>query len=112
MLLAISPKASRPNLVIRRTSLFSRAAATAWFEALPPGPSLKAIPRIVSPHLGIRSVRQVRSATKAPKTQTFGFAMVVLFGYLFNTTPFLIRIQPYGRSSPVARIAYAFFALS
>ena len=35
----------------------SRAAATAWFEPVPPGPSLKLRPRIVSPSFGARSAR-------------------------------------------------------
>src|SRR5260370_27483391 len=72
---AITAEASGPSLVIRRTSALSRAAATAWFEPFPPGPILNASPRMVSPHFGIRLVRQVRSATNAPNTQTFGFGI-------------------------------------
>ena len=37
---------------MKLTSAPSRAAATAWFDPLPPGPSLKLRPRIVSPIRG------------------------------------------------------------
>ena len=42
------------------------AAATAWFDPLPPGPITKFLPRIVSPSTGIFSPKKTRSATKIP----------------------------------------------
>ncbi len=54
---AICAKGSRPSRVIMCASAPARAAATAWFEPLPPGPRLKALPRIVSPIRAWRSAR-------------------------------------------------------
>src|ERR1039458_10620033 len=48
----------------------ARAAATAWLEPLPPGPSWKERPMKVSPQVGSLSVRKARSATKLPMTVT------------------------------------------
>ena len=53
----MSAKASSPRRVTKLTSAPSRAAATAWLEPLPPGPSRNALPRIVSPMRGGRSAR-------------------------------------------------------
>jgi len=60
---AIWPNASLPMRVQNTTSAPARAAATAWFEPLPPGPILNALPAIVSPINGMRSARNVRSVT-------------------------------------------------
>jgi hypothetical protein len=60
---AIAPKASLPRRVQKTTCAPARAAATAWFEPLPPGPIAKAEPAMVSPIKGMRSARNVRSVT-------------------------------------------------
>src|SRR5262245_50920111 len=67
---AMSPKASQPILVTNVTLAPTRAAATAWFEPLPPGPILKPEPNSVSPIAGIRPARNARSATNTPRTAT------------------------------------------
>jgi len=46
------------------------AAATAWFDPFPPGPSRNSDPRMVSPQAGRRGVRNARSATKLPMIVT------------------------------------------
>src|SRR5579859_6695276 len=66
----MSPKGSEPSLEMKLTLPPARAAATAWLEPLPPGPSLNDWPMRVSPHAGTRSVRKARSATKLPITVT------------------------------------------
>src|ERR1035438_5424325 len=67
---ARSPKGSLPSLLMKLTRAPARAAATAWLEPLPPGPSWKELPMKVSPHAGSFSVRNARSATKLPMTVT------------------------------------------
>ena len=50
---AMSPKASGPILEMKVTAPPRRAAATDWFEPLPPGPILKPEPAMVSPIAGM-----------------------------------------------------------
>src|SRR5262245_54290595 len=70
VLSAMSPKASRPILEMKVTLAPARAAATDWFEPLPPGPIAKPEPVMVSPILGSRPARNARSATKMPRMAT------------------------------------------
>src|SRR5256714_3873591 len=77
---ARSPKASRPSLQTKLTFAPRRAAATAWFDPLPPGPRRNSEPRTVSPHDGRCGVRNERSATKLPITVTRAFAMFEMVG--------------------------------
>ena len=49
---AIRAKSSAPSLEMKVTSAPTRAAATDWLEPLPPGPSLKPEPKMVSPIRG------------------------------------------------------------
>ena len=42
---------------MNETGLPARAAATAWFDPLPPGPTEKPLPVIVSPTTGMRLAR-------------------------------------------------------
>src|SRR5262249_47135324 len=70
---AISPKASPPILLTNVTLAPTRAAATDWFEPLPPGPMRKPEPKIVSPIAGSRSARNARSATNTPRMATPSF---------------------------------------
>ena len=58
VLSAISPKESRPSLAMKLTSPPARAAATDWFEPLPPGPMAKPWPSRVSPITGRRLARK------------------------------------------------------
>src|SRR3982751_2572356 len=67
---AISPKESRPSRDTKVNCAPARAAATAWFEPLPPGPMAKPEPAMVSPTAGIRPARKARSATKMPRMAT------------------------------------------
>src|SRR4249920_1879049 len=76
---AMSPKASRPIREMKVTAPPTRAAATDWFEPLPPGPILKPEPMIVSPILGSRPARNARSATKMPRMATPSCAAIRLF---------------------------------
>src|SRR5579885_2608523 len=69
------PNASRPSLLMKAVRPPRRAAATAWLEPLPPGPVRKRLPSTVSPQTGRRGVRNARSATKMPITQTRSRAM-------------------------------------
>src|SRR5215471_6378727 len=73
------PKVSSPSLVIKATEPPARAAAPAWFEPLPPGPTRKSPPSTVSPQAGRRGVLKARSATKMPITQIGLPAMVTSF---------------------------------
>src|SRR5262249_21821874 len=66
----MSPKASLPILEMKVTLPPTRAAATDWFEPLPPGPILKPEPAMVSPITGSRPARNARSATKMPRMVT------------------------------------------
>src|SRR5215510_4866154 len=70
---AISPKASPPILLTNVTLAPTRAAATDWFEPLPPGPMRKPDPKIVSPIAGSRPARNARSATNTPRIATPSF---------------------------------------
>src|SRR5262249_39662158 len=70
---AISPKAS-PILLTNTTLAPTRAAATDWFEPLPPGPMRKPEPKMVSPIAGSRSARNARSATNTPRMATPSFS--------------------------------------
>src|SRR5262245_7252012 len=79
VLSAMSPNASRPSLVMKVTLAPTRAAATDWFEPLPPGPILKPEPMMVSPILGSRPARNARSATKIPRMATPSCAAILLF---------------------------------
>ena len=63
----ISAKESRPIREMNCTAAPSRAAATAWFEPLPPGLSATLSPMTVSPMRGRRGVRKVASTTKMPR---------------------------------------------
>src|SRR5258708_6442239 len=65
---ARSPKVSLPSLQMNATLAPRRAAATAWFEPLPPGPILKSEPITVSPQAGARGVLKARSVMKLPMT--------------------------------------------
>src|SRR5262245_52983312 len=57
----------------------ARAAATDWFDPLPPGPILKPEPTMVSPSFGCRPARNARSATKTPRMATPSCAAIRLF---------------------------------
>src|SRR5262252_7293648 len=70
---AMSPKASPPILLTNVTLAPTRAAATDWFEPLPPGPMRKPEPKMVSPIAGRRSARNARSATNTPRMATPSF---------------------------------------
>src|SRR5690348_3194906 len=72
---AMRPKSSLPRREMKVTAAPARAAATDWFEPLPPGPSLKPDPVMVSPMPGMRPARKARSATKMPRMATPFFAM-------------------------------------
>src|SRR5215510_9933169 len=74
---AISPKASPPILLTNVTLAPTRAAATDWFEPLPPGPIRKPEPKIVSPIAGNRSARNARSATNTPRMATPSFPPLI-----------------------------------
>ena len=74
VLTAISAKASLPTQVMRLTLPPALAAATAWFEPLPPGPMAKPSPKMVSPITGRRLARNERSATKIPRIEMSGMA--------------------------------------
>ena len=63
----ISAKESRPIRDMNCTSAPSRAAATAWFDPLPPGLSATLSPMTVSPIRGRRGVRKAASTTKMPR---------------------------------------------
>jgi hypothetical protein len=67
---ADAPNSSLPSREMIVTAAPTRAAATAWFEPLPPGPILKPEPAIVSPIPGMRPARNARSATKMPRMAT------------------------------------------
>src|SRR5437762_2393644 len=67
---AMAANSSLPSFDMKVTSAPARAAATAWFEPLPPGPILKPEPAIVSPMPGMRPARKARSATKMPRIAT------------------------------------------
>ena len=70
-----------------------RAAATAWLEPFPPGPSLKLNPSTVSPQAGSFGVRKARSATKIPM-MVIGRPAMACSPQLGLTTPFLTMMQP------------------
>src|ERR1700761_1600736 len=55
---------------------------------------------MVSPQLGIRPVRQVRSATNAPRTQTFGFTTEIPFGLTVENDTFLDQNAAVGPQLP------------
>src|SRR5687767_3074779 len=74
----MSPKASRPILEMKVTLAPTRAAATDWFDPLPPGPILKPEPTMVSPSFGCRPARNARSATKTPRMATPSCAAIRL----------------------------------
>ena len=59
---------SSPILVIKFTFPPSLAAAIAWFDPFPPGPTIWFLPKTVSPLIGILSAKKQRSATNTPKT--------------------------------------------
>src|SRR6185437_14145703 len=67
---AMRPKSSFPRREMKVTAAPARAAATDWFDPLPPGPSLKPEPVMVSPMPGMRPARKARSATKMPRMAT------------------------------------------
>src|SRR5579883_280223 len=73
---ARAPNSSLPSREMNVTAAPARAAATAWFEPLPPGPILKLEPMIVSPRPGIRPARKARSATKMPRMTTPRFWLI------------------------------------
>ncbi len=75
---AWSPKASCPSLTTIVTSASNRAAATAWFAPLPPGPVMNGPPRMVSPLTGILGVRISRSMLKLPTTVTFALVVITV----------------------------------
>ena len=60
-------KSSFPRREIKCTFPPANAAATAWLDPLPPGPSENSFPIIVSPILGWRDARYAVSATKTPR---------------------------------------------
>ncbi len=74
------PNASSPSRESICTSAPARAAATAWFDPLPPGPSANPLPISVSPQPGSRAARNATSATKLPSTRIF-------FAILFVSPP-------------------------
>src|SRR5882762_5107709 len=67
---------------MKATSPPARAAATDWFDPLPPGPSLKPLDSRVSPIIGSRAARKARSATNTPWMAIFGEVMAT--GSLFR----------------------------
>src|SRR5512134_41763 len=79
VLSATAPKSSLPSLEMKETLAPARAAATAWFEPLPPGPILKPEPVMVSPILGSRPARNARSATKMTRIATPSCAAIPLY---------------------------------
>src|ERR1700730_3371604 len=64
----MSPKGSAPTLPMKLAVAPKRAAAIAWFEPLPPGPSVAPSPASVSCQCGSRGTRLVRSAANRPRT--------------------------------------------
>src|SRR6202790_902676 len=64
----MSPKGSAPTLPMKLAAAPKRAAAIAWFEALPPGPSVAPRPASVSCQCGSRGTRLVRSTANRPRT--------------------------------------------
>ena len=94
---AIAPNSSLPILEMKVTSAPTRAAATDWFEPLPPGPSLKPEPMMVSPISGCGPARNARSATKTPRMATPRFSLAIDAGAQAASggmTPFLKTKQP------------------
>ena len=77
VLIASSPKASLPIREMKVTPAPARAAATAWFDPLPPGPIANPEPAIVSPIAGRLPARKARSTTKTPRTATPFLLMVI-----------------------------------
>ena len=66
---AASPLASSPTAPIIATCAPKRAAATAWFEPLPPKAVVKVCPNKVSPTLGKRSNTVIKSILMLPTTK-------------------------------------------
>ena len=65
-----SPNASAPTQPIIATRAPSRAAATAWFNPLPPGSVWNAEPMTVSPARGRDGASATRSMFRLPATTT------------------------------------------
>lgn len=90
------PNASFPILQMKLTRAPARAAATAWFEPLPPGPIEKLLPAIVSPIFGKRLATYAASATNTPRIQTSVFFITRPCGLVGRRRhckkPFLTRI--------------------
>src|SRR6266545_2112445 len=74
---AMAPNSSPPIFEMNVTLAPTRAAATAWLEPLPPGPSLKPEPAMVSPMPGMRLARKARSATNTPRMATPRFPSAI-----------------------------------
>src|SRR3546814_5945632 len=88
------------------TSAPARRAAIAWFDPLPPGPSLKTSVISVSPIAGSRLPRNERSATNTPRTATRPLPLVML------QVPRMSRSEEHtSELQSLMRISYAVFCL-
>src|SRR5450755_4242498 len=78
-LIVDGPNRSSPTRATMKTSAPQSRAATAWLAPFPPNPRSNFCPKIVSPGLGNRSAKVVKSTLALPTTAMRGrFAIIFL----------------------------------